>query len=111
MNLVAKHTPGPWKAQMIDGRMGVTANHMCSFPGMRYDICERVGGDCTAKPTKGTPEANARLIAAAPELLEALQRVVSDWVHPYDGGEYEDGEMPALDQARAAIAKATGGAE
>ena len=51
--------------------------------------------------------ANARLIAAAPDLLEALRCVVNDWVAP-DGLPFEDGEMPALDSARAAIAKATG---
>lgn len=43
------------------------------------------------------------------ELLVALKRVVDDWVHP-DGGEFEDGEMPALDAARAAIEKIYGGA-
>lgn len=47
------------------------------------------------------------VIAAAPDLLEALRCVVNDWVAP-DGLPFEDGEMPALDSARAAIAKATG---
>lgn len=44
-------------------------------------------------------EANARLIAAAPELLEALCDMVSD---------HEDLSEATLQFARAAIAKATG---
>lgn len=47
-------------------------------------------------------EANARLIAAAPELLEALRDLLND----YDGG-IEPGESTLIDKARAAIAKAT----
>lgn len=96
---MSAHTPGPWKAQMIDGDVGVTANHMCSFPGMRYDICERVGGDRTKKPTKGTPEANARLIAAAPELLATLQKIHSEKCL----------SLEAIGEIERIIAKATGG--
>jgi hypothetical protein len=43
-------------------------------------------------------EANARLIAAAPDLLEALQHVI-----------YWDNGKPEWEMARAAIAKAIGG--
>jgi hypothetical protein len=44
---------------------------------------------------------HARLIAAAPELLEALRElIVLDDTHPHDGSAY--------DRAYAAIAKATG---
>lgn len=50
-----------------------------------------------------TALANARLIAAAPELLEALQRTLS-WLSSYPG----EGAMGAYDNARKAIAKATG---
>mgnify|MGYP007131816132 CR=1 FL=1 len=65
--------------------------------------------------------ANARLIAAAPELLEALDRVTdaceraavetcccpSCWEHPYGDGSGH-GSSCALTAARAAIAKARG---
>ena len=54
-----------------------------------------------------TAQVPDRLAAAAHDLLEALRCVVNDWVAP-DGLPFEDGEMPALDSARAAIAKATG---
>jgi hypothetical protein len=48
----------------------------------------------------GDVQANARLIAAAPDLLEALLRVLRDVA--------SDGLDGWEDQARAAIAKATG---
>lgn len=44
-------------------------------------------------------KANARLIAAAPDLFAALVRLLDD---------QRDASLPALEQARAAIAKATG---
>lgn len=61
-------------------------------------------------------EANARLIAAAPDLLEALTAIVAaedaalgEWhklsVHPWTG---EEPAMKRLAAARKAIAKATG---
>lgn len=46
---------------------------------------------------------NARLIAAAPDLLGALQRSLN-WLSSYPGG----GALGCYDQAREAIAKATG---
>jgi cation transporter-like permease len=50
-------------------------------------------------------EANARLIAAAPELLEALENLLA--VHECRGGtKYHAGDI-----ARAAIAKAKGGTQ
>ena len=48
--------------------------------------------------TQAEARANARLIAAAPELLEALQDMVSD---------HECLSKPTIDFARRAIAKAT----
>jgi len=55
---------------------------------------------CSDEPDDGTAKANACLFAAAPDLLEALQLLMADGCI---GG--SDGA-----RARAAIAKATGGA-
>lgn len=103
-----QHTPGPWEwddmRTKLVGHKG--AKVLQDGEGM-WDLCS-----CVAvvddKPERA--RSNARLIAAAPDLLEALRRVVNDWVEP-DGLPFEDGEMPALDAARAAIAKATGEAK
>jgi len=54
-------------------------------------------------PTRQEAEANARLIAAAPDLLEALKEMLSVWEE--DDPAY--GAMHA-DKARAAIARAEG---
>jgi hypothetical protein len=87
-----KHTPGPW---MVDR------------PGTLFHIrtMDEINGTvATCDPCDfATQEqlANARLIAAAPELLEALRELVES-VAISDPGVYD------LDAARAAIAKATG---
>jgi len=89
-----KHTRGPWELDGIavagsDPRVG--------------DVClmgepAQYAGD-TARMCDNW-EANARLIAAAPSMLEALETVVNDYTAaPW-----------VLDKCRAAIAKATGAA-
>lgn len=93
----SKHTDGPWTAHVMPGEVTVEA------PCGRMLYMATIDGDDEAI-------ADAHLIAAAPDLLAALQRLVAESVHPYDGGEYEDGEWIALDDARAALAKANGGA-
>lgn len=103
----AKHTPGPWmltEGDRFDKEMVITTQH-------RLDesigcICEM---DVYFTGQIGIEqEANARLIAAAPELLIALNDVLSEFAKDGHGGEFEDGEHPYVDAARAAIAKATG---
>jgi hypothetical protein len=83
-----KHTPGPWK---------VTQHDMGAFIRCPADYI--IAGPVD---TRRGHEANARLIAAAPELLEALR----EFVEAFEGC-YADGE-PAMIKAKAAIAKATG---
>lgn len=58
-----KHTPGPWDVRKIDNAP--------SFRGI-FGICANGSGNSIREEE----EANARLIAAAPELLEALERFV-----------------------------------
>jgi len=89
--IVSAHTPGPWIAQKDPNAIS------------RDDWCigvENAPIDYVATCS----ERDAHLIAAAPDLLAALQHVVSDW----DGGQLEDGEMPAIDAARRAIALVVG---
>ena len=81
-----KHTPGPWKYITWHGQHGV-------HDAMDNDVCETFGEDA---------EANARLIAAAPELLEALEYLLSQFGRLDHLTDYSAG-----DKARAAIAKAT----
>lgn len=73
-----KHTPGPWNVYESDDgheiRMG-RANDSISYPShciVTYDhMIYPVDGEQYEEA-----EANARLIAAAPELLEALEGMV-----------------------------------
>jgi hypothetical protein len=83
-----KHTPGPWTAK---ANLDVVDSNG-----------ERVARLASTRGKYEYEEINARLIAAAPELLDALQELVNG---PECGGDH--GAM--YRNARAAIAKATGG--
>ncbi len=92
-----KHTPGPWKLiEQGDANMYgmVTA-------GNRWIISFQQNGELMSE----TELANARLMAAAPELLEALQEYV--WLQ--EGWISKVSTMPSerLKKAKAAIKKAT----
>ncbi|EKT4443986.1 hypothetical protein [Stenotrophomonas maltophilia] len=110
--MTSKHTPGPWEVAEQDGELFVqVVNQPASCHPMfdRYRIIHGyVGGDPTDNPTPdlGTPEANALLIAAAPELLEALKDLIG-WV-PGGVHFHTDAPQKAVERASAAIAKATG---
>lgn len=114
---MSKHTPGPWVA--IEGD---TFNRNRPWGVSRYlsrQECEEIDGDASTWPSRteviaevcggSDPEqvkADARLIAAAPELLEALEHVYEVFAPINDSV----GGYGALVQARAAIDKAKGGA-
>ena len=95
------HTPGPWEYLeddcSDDERHGVIAK--CN--DLWIATCLRSG---TEASTEAEAEANARLIAAAPDLLAVLQSLLS-YVEC-------DGQVhgPIVTVARVVIAKATGGA-
>ncbi len=90
----AKHTPGPWL--QVGAWVEVERDDI-------PDICTcnpRDIGQDHLKWNWKTVHANARLIAAAPDLLEALKDVLP---------ELESiGPLEKFERARAAIAKATG---
>ena len=112
---MSKHTPGPWFAQdtrLVGGQVAVVGpNHDRKAGEQGVMVVAHVNG------RSGEQGANARLIAAAPDLLAALQLVlVADSISPGDC--YNPDGSPnklwgSIDEAkaaaRAAIAKATGG--
>jgi hypothetical protein len=106
----AKHTPGPWSADITsEGPYGGAFEVFAPNAGTgrwRRVICARnQHPECAEEMA-----ANARLIAAAPELLAACQMVVTL--------KRVGGMLPGVrelidsvvEDAEAAIAKATGGA-
>ena len=100
---MSAHTPGPWKVvnhpkvAHVDSQRSVGAggNGMASVAWLTGGALHQ--------------EANARLIAAAPELLEALERLASAWRRMGPRTATIDGKPTAVEQADAAIAKARGG--
>ena len=90
---MSKHTPGPWFSQYDDNGFYEIGSEAVSLR-LAFTYGE---GD--------TDEANAHLIAAAPTLLEALWLLVAGIENSVS-----DTYIPLV-KARAAIAKATGGAD
>lgn len=92
-------TPGPWKI----GTFGDVCHGDGNWTGVKF-----VFGFAEGAIDRTSPEviANTRLIAAAPELYEALATVVAALDASRDGGLYPDFELWEC-QARAALAKAS----
>lgn len=99
-----KHTPGPWYAEKIVDRAEFNI-----FPaGGTYAIVTVKPPEFDALHSHAKAiEANACLIAAAPELLAALRALLEDAI---DLGIYEGNMSGSAVAARNAIDKATGGA-
>jgi hypothetical protein len=92
------HTPGPWLLATAEGCAPLVIK-----PGV-HDICQMLGAS-----SNDSVMADARLIAAAPTMLEALAQI-NYWVC-YVTEEDIEARLMAMQQigvhARAAIAKAT----
>ena len=94
-----KYTPGPWTVNEYREVLDAQGRTIC-----------RVYLDGDRKPV-ATAKANARLMAAAPELLEALEATTA-WIVELaasgDAGIWDGEDMDEVIAARAAIAKARG---
>lgn len=94
-----KHTPGPWYLDEVsadDWQVNSDLHDHCLF-----QITPTIGVESLTDEDK----ANARLIAAAPELLEALLALLNV------SEELCGLELKEIKKGRALIAKATGGRE
>jgi hypothetical protein len=96
--MIAQHTPGPWRLIHSDGQLRVDSENngtvaVC-YSLMRGEF--KVPSECVA---------NARLVAAATDLLAALQMVNRIWSHDQTANLAPDSPVAIV---RAAIAKATG---
>jgi hypothetical protein len=110
MYIVNKHTPGPWafsKSDMFgDLRFYVAQSDAAPYTPNFSDVTTLIA-ETVPSERQYIQEANARLIAAAPELLEALHVIVDafDSLPPTHEARYAHLK---INTARAAIAKATG---
>ena len=100
------YTPGPWE------KCGGATPHYCAINsqkgyiifGLADHLVDKEKGKPIKAPDMWEQQANARLIAAAPELLEALEDVIGRFTEAFPASEtYE----PII-AARAAIKKAKG---
>lgn len=91
------HTPGPWF--LDDAQPGDRFRYVMAGKGDAFGYICRISTNGNANP-----EADARLIAAAPELLEALIAITTARCDGMDPTPINE----AYEKADAAIAKATG---
>ena len=121
----ATHTQGPWKVKFQESKQG-TSHYTDKYWHDQWAIkgpnkshspvaMVRVEG-LGSGPSMAVRKANATLIAAAPDLLAALEAVIEDLEGNIDGGldggasrDWLEDANNRLNAARAAIAKAKGG--
>lgn len=98
----AGHTPGPWycTGSSLSGTVFGGPEHRLIVP--HCQTCPACGAVAPAEWNGAEDMANRRLIAAAPDMLAALQGMVARFTE--EPGTY----TPEGSAARAAIARATG---
>lgn len=99
------HTPGPWWVDASRyGTIYIEANAVID-KRLQQEICS-VGPTESGREQQ---ESNARLIASAPDLLEALKRAIP--IMEAEAKRLFTESFDELDVCREAISKATGGAK
>ncbi len=95
---MSAHTPGPWIAEGAEIVALVDPEHTATYYAPVCTIDDEW--------STGIVEANARLIAAAPDLLAALQNMVAHFGHWASQIDMKQIDRDAVAMARAAIGKA-----
>ena len=103
----AEFTPGPWSAYIDEGACIIQSDSSGfavadANKGSAHPLSDEWDKEWVAE-LDAQAEANAHLIAAAPDLYAALEAIIS-WDHQLDGPY----AWEALEQAKAALAKARG---
>lgn len=113
--MTTQHTPGPWtyesdhthrqyNIRMLGHLIGTRdeAKHICTVNNLPPHVL--------ANRDPATAEANAHLIAAAPELLAASRILLAivEHLRAHPGDTLDEHHCDEIDAARAAIAKAEG---
>lgn len=102
---MTKHTPGPWTTQEVSNG-DIHINH---YSGSELEGNRASGNIGVVDGKRGEMNrANARLIAAAPELLEVALALVGAPPKYEVGGVATLSTLEVVEMARAAIAKAEG---
>lgn len=99
---MSKHTPGPWKAVSAAACAEIEVMEIAEVAHMR--VIPAGGG----WPTAGEPEDDARLIAAAPELLAAIESILACCDEEHAARDYASRQTEIRGIALAARAKAEG---
>lgn len=103
---MSKHTPGPWLNGQDGFNLGSGVVYGRHSNGNPKDVA-------TIRGWGGEQQANSRLIAAAPDLLYALEECISE-LEKYQNTSHPEGYIGARDylvkiaNSRAVIAKAKG---
>ena len=107
---MTEHTSGPWFVHVINVTAHIGPGQEC--PRNLSGVVTNIDLESLTPKATGQALANARLIAAAPDLLEALEALEAQvdntgrYFDPPDA--YAEVPWEFIDQARAAIAKAKG---
>jgi hypothetical protein len=86
----AKHTPGPWECE--PSPLWKTAHIWARNTGGKVSgVVATIHADWAHESQCEEQASNARLIAAAPEMYQALQAVMEEWPHQSPADCYSTG--------------------